>query len=183
MASSKPSDEKLKTAYNALESAGKLAKEFWPYPDGTHGTSKGARAYYIVLTKGILAIDSEWAIPELLIDATLIEMHTRLVWVYSQWNPQVAVIFYKAFVTSLYQYDAGINKEQTPTARVEQTEFENTAIEATNDNAAWVYITKEPEPRHELMETAVTVTTMLLGVKEDQEKRSTKLWEERETQG
>jgi hypothetical protein len=181
--SATPSDDKLKTAHNALENAGKLAKAFWPYPDGTHGTSKGAQAYYAALAKGILAIDPDWAIPEQSNDAVLIEMHTRLVWLYSQWKAQEAVTFYKAFVTSLYQYDLGINNDQSSTKKKEQKAFENTAITATNDNAAWVYITKEHEPRHEIMDQAVTVTTMMLGVGKDQEKISRKLWEEREAKG
>jgi len=177
--STTPSDAKLKTAHDALENAGKLAKAFWPYPDGTHGTPKGTQTYYAALAKGIYAIDSSgWNIPEQATDVVLIEMHTRLVWLYSQWKAQEAVNFYKAFVTSLYQYDFGINKDSTK--KKEQTAFEQGAITATNDNDAWIYITKEGEPRHAIMEEAVTVTSMMIGVDKFRENMSTKLWEERE---
>jgi hypothetical protein len=94
---------------------------------------------------------------------------------------QEAVTFYTAFVTSLYQYDFGLNKDSDK--KKEQKDFENDAIKATNDNAAWEYITRELGPRNAIMEQAVTVTTMMIGVGKSQEAASRKLWQGREAKG
>jgi hypothetical protein len=184
MASSTPSDEKLTTAKNALETAKELAKIYWRYGSNTR-TSKGAWAYYRVLAKGIAVMDSEWKAPDVVDYAALIEVHTRLAWVYSQWNAQEAVTYYEAFVTSLYQYDVHVGKELPDKIQeVQRRNFEEAAIKATNNNDAWKYITREPNPRSKIMEIALTVTTMMIGHdtvdSEYYKDRSTRLWEQRE---
>jgi hypothetical protein len=176
-----PSQENLAIAQTALKNAGDLAQAFWRYPVGSHDDRKAIKNYWLTLSKGLTALDPEWSIPEVANDDALIEMHTRLAWIYSQWEAQEAVIFYTALVASLYQYDFGLNKDSDK--KKEQKDFENDAIKATNDNVAWEYITRELGPRNAIMEQAVTVTTMMIGVGKSQEAASRKLWQGREAKG
>ena len=64
-------------------------------------------------------------------------------------------------------------------------EFEQVAIQATDENDAWKFITEDAQARNIICEQAITVTTMMIGVPKDglQEDGARKLWGQRELWG
>jgi hypothetical protein len=100
----------------------------------------------------------------------LIELHTLMVFAYSQHNGEIAVSHYTAFNQTLYNFWCHLDPN-------EQNQFGRRASKATNDNPGINLITRTQPHRHSLLETAVTVTTQFYGYNDPASDRSRAFWE------
>jgi hypothetical protein len=100
----------------------------------------------------------------------LIELHTLMIFAYSQHNGETAVSHYTAFNHALYNFWYHLDSKQ-------QKQFGQRASKATNDNPGINLITRTQPHRHSLLETAVTVTTQFYGYNDPASDRSRAFWE------
>jgi hypothetical protein len=102
--------------------------------------------------------------------STEFELHTLMVFAYSQHNGEIAVSHYTAFNQTLYNFWCHLDPN-------EQNQFGRRASKATNDNPGINLITRTQPHRHSLLETAVTVTTQFYGYNDPASDRSRAFWE------
>ena len=174
----------LAKARTGLHTAENWAKRVWTYP--SEGNKSFAK-YIAVLGKCLEVIDptnrNEYNMDN---DRDFLQLHTGLIWMYSQWEAEEAAILYKTFVDIVYQYyyqiitAKGANPETDAILNEKKRKLMVDVVDATDSNKAWRYITEESSPRFEIMELAVTVTTMFLEHGESAESRARKLWESRQ---
>ena len=191
MTNAEPIPKQVAQALKGIKAAAVYATSIWSYPNGEWRVKSTRGKYYNTLGKAIHELDPEYSAYDSISDHTLIEMHTRLLWLYSQFEPAEAATLYKAFVTRLYQLDYGLTAEKAvdglrgKEAGQLRDEFEQVAIQATDENDAWKFITEDAQARNIICEQAITVTTMMIGVPKDglQEDGARKLWGQRELWG